>query len=108
MNTSYVVIFITAKDVDEAKKIARRLLEEKLIACANILSGVRSLFWWQGKVDDAEEALLIMKTRQRLFPKIRKTVQSLHSYDVPEIIALPLVDGNKEYLHWIDESVREP
>lgn len=100
----YIVIFITAKDKSEAEKIANKLLEEKLIACANILEGVKSLFWWEGKIDQADEALLILKTRKELFTRIVSTVKTLHSYGCPEIIALPIVEGNKDYLQWIKES----
>lgn len=102
-----IVVFVTAKDLSEAKRISQKLLEEKLIACANIVEGVKSFFWWQGKIDNAEEVLLILKTQENLFKKIVKTVKSVHSYEVPEVIALPIVDGNPDYLRWIDESLRQ-
>ena len=101
----HIVIFITAKDKLEAKKISDRLLQDKLIACANIIDGVQSVFWWQQKIDEAQEVLLVLKSRRDFFEKIVRTVKSLHSYDVPEIIALPIVDGNPDYLRWIDESL---
>ena len=101
-----IVVLITSKDQAEAERIAQKLLEEKLIACANIVGGVKSLFWWQGKIDGSAEVLLILKSRESLFKKIIKTVKSLHSYEVPEIIALPIIEGNPDYLRWIDESVR--
>ncbi len=100
----HIVILVTAKDEAQANKIAERLVEEKLIACANIVPGVQSIFRWQGKVDRAQEALLVLKSRRRHFPAIVKTVKALHSYDVPEVIALPIVEGNKDYLKWISES----
>ena len=100
----YIVIFITAKDKEEANTIANKLLEDKLIACANIVESVKSLFWWDGKIDNANETLLILKTRKDLFEKIVTAVKTVHSYDVPEIIALPIVEGNKDYLEWIKES----
>lgn len=106
MDTSHIVVLVTAKDTEEAQKISRKLLEGKLAACVNIVKGVRSLFWWQGKVDQADEALLVIKTQQERFPEIVSAVKSAHSYDVPEIIALPIIDGNKDYLTWIDESVK--
>ena len=102
----YTVILITAKNKAQATKIARALLKEKLIACANIVGGVTSLFWWQGAIDSATETLLIIKTKRRLVKKIIAAVKKLHSYDVPEIIALPIVEGNKDYLRWINASVR--
>jgi len=100
----FIVVFITAKNVREANKIATKLIEKKLIACANIVSGVKSVFWWKGKVDKAKEVLLILKSQKRLLPKIIKTVKKWHSYDVPEVIALPIIDGNKDYLDWIKAS----
>ena len=101
-----VVILITAKDTTEAQKISTHLLEQKLIACANIIAGVQSLFWWQGKIDNAQEVLLVLKTMSNLFPKIVKAVKSIHSYDVPEIIALPIIDGSRDYIRWLTESVQ--
>ncbi len=107
MNASHIVILITAKDTAEAETIGHKLLDEKLIACVNIVKDVRSLFWWQGKVDQSDEVLLVVKSRQELFGKIVETVKAVHSYDVPEILALPVMDGNKDYLNWIDESLKK-
>ena len=106
MSTLNIVIVITTKNSDEAHKIARALLEDKLIACANIMPGIQSVFWWEGKVDQAEETMMVLKSKRSLFKKIVKKVKSLHSYSVPEVIALPILDGNPDYLRWIDESVR--
>ena len=100
----YIVVLVTAKDEAQANKIAEKLVTEKLIACANIVPGIQSIFRWQGKVDRAREVLLVLKSRRRHFPAIVKTVRALHSYDVPEIIALPIVEGNKDYLNWLTES----
>ena len=100
-----IVVFVTAKDAVEAKIISDQLLAKKLIACANIVEGVQSVFWWQGKIDQAKETLIILKSKQSLFKKIVKTVKAHHTYEVPEVIALPIVDGNPDYLRWIDESV---
>jgi periplasmic divalent cation tolerance protein len=101
----HIVIFVTAKDKVEAQKIAAKLLEAKLIACANILEGVKSMFWWQGKIDEAAETLLVLKTRRALFKKIVAEVKVLHSYETPEVIALPILEGSADYLKWIDTSV---
>ena len=100
-----IVVLITAKNEREAKKISSKLLEKKLIACCNIIKGVKSFFWWQGKIGSASEALLILKTKKNLFQKIINLVKKLHSYEVPEIIALPIIAGDKNYLKWIDASV---
>jgi periplasmic divalent cation tolerance protein len=99
----YIAIFVTAPSKKEAETIARRLLKKRLVACVNILEGIESFFWWQKKIDTAKEALLIVKSTKTKFNKIAKLVKSLHSYEVPEIIALPVIAGNKDYLGWIDE-----
>ena len=102
----YIVIFITASNKKEAKRIALSLIKNKLAACVNIIDKIDSFFRWQAKLDKAKEALLIVKSKKQNLAKIIKLVKSLHSYDVPEIIALPLIGGYKPYLRWIDESVR--
>jgi len=94
------------KNEAEAKTIASRLVKDKLIACANIVKGVQSIFRWQGRVDQAAETLLILKSKKSKFPRIVKTVKLLHSYAVPEIIALPIVEGSPSYLDWIDRSLK--
>jgi periplasmic divalent cation tolerance protein len=105
MKTQHIIILITAKDKQEATNIARGLLEAKLIACANIIDGVQSLFWWQGKIDSSNESLLVLKTKKILFKKVTSKVKSLHSYQTPEIIALPIASGSEEYLKWIDSCL---
>ena len=105
-NIVYIAVFITVPDRKEAEKIAHGLIKSKLAACVNMIGGVESLFRWEGKVDRAEEVLLIVKSRKSKFKKLMTFVKSVHSYSVPEIIALPITAGNKDYLTWIDESVR--
>ena len=102
----YVIIFVTASNKRQAKQIAKKLLKARLVACVNIIPKIESLFRWQGKVDHASELLLVAKSKKEKFPRIVKLVKSMHSYAVPEIIAIPIVAGNKEYLRWIDESLR--
>ena len=106
MNQQTVLIFITTSTKKEAEKIANALLNRKKAACVSILPGVNSFFWWQGKIDSASEALLVVKTKSGLLDDIVKLVKKLHSYDVPEIIALPIIGGNEEYLEWINDSVK--
>lgn len=101
----YCVILITVANKKEAQKIANSLVEKKLAACVNIVDKVNSIFFWQGKIDNAAELLLIVKSKKNLLPKLFKEVKSLHSYTVPEIIALPIISGYKPYLEWINESV---
>ena len=100
----HIVILVTAKDQAQASRIAEKLVQDKLAACANIVPGIQSIFRWDGKVDRADEVLLVLKSRRRHFPSIVKIVKAMHSYDVPEIIALPIVEGNKDYLEWITDS----
>lgn len=104
----YIIIFITVSSIEEAEKIAQGLLGKKLVACVNIIDNLKSLFWWQGKIDHAKEVLLVAKSKKTKFTSIIRLVKSLHSYEVPEIIAIPLVAGEKKYLRWIDESLRQP
>ena len=102
---NYIVVFITARDKDEAQKIARTLLKRRQVACVNIVPEVSSHFWWKDKLDAAQESLLVAKTRDVLLPDVVKSVKKIHSYSIPEIIALPIVGGNEEYLDWIDSEV---
>jgi periplasmic divalent cation tolerance protein len=102
----HIVVFVTAGSKDEACKIARRLIEKRLAACVNIVEKIDSLFRWEGKVDAAAEALLLIKSKKSKFSQIVKAVRSVHSYEVPEIIALPIICGDGPYLKWIDASVR--
>jgi len=104
---SRIVILITTSTEEEAHSIAELLLNQRKVACVNIVPGVDSFFWWQGKPDSAKESLLIVKTRASLLPKVIELVKEAHSYEVPEIIALPLVGGNEDYLKWIDSEVEE-
>jgi len=102
----YCVIFVTASSKIEAKKISQALLENKCAACVNIIDNIESNFWWQGKIDHTEEVLLVIKSKKSKLAKIIKLVKSLHSYEVPEIIAMPIVAGEKKYLRWINDSLR--
>ncbi len=106
METPYVLVLVTTSSKQEAEITAQRLLDEKLIACANIVGPVTSHFRWQGKIERAEEFLVLMKSRSDLFEKISETVGKLHSYEVPEIIALPIVAGSKAYLDWLGTSLQ--
>ena len=105
--SAYVVIFITTADDEEAQLISRVLLEQRKAACISIVPRVSSLFWWQGKILQAEESLLVVKTRAKLLDEIIKLVKEIHSSDVPEIIALPIVGGSQDYLEWVGEETRE-
>lgn len=105
--TGKIVIFVTTSSEEEAHKIAELLLERRKAACVNIVPSVGSSFWWQGKLDSARESLLIIKTRASLLPEIIELIKTVHSHEVPEIIALPIIGGNEDYLRWIDDEVKE-
>jgi periplasmic divalent cation tolerance protein len=105
MNGKHIVVFITVDSEDQAKRISDVLLQKKLIACVNIVRDIRSFFWWKGQVDSCSELLMIMKSRGELLDNIVDEVRRHHNYEVPEIVAMPIVGGNSLYLQWIDESV---
>ena len=104
--TDYIVVYVTAPQ-DEAVDLAKTLVEERLVACVNLVPGLRSIYWWRGKVEDEPEVLCIMKTRSNLFESLRDRVRELHSYEVEEIIALPILAGNLPYLDWIKENTQQ-
>jgi len=102
-----VVILITTENREEARKIAAGLIDSNLAACANIVESVQSLFRWQGKVENDRECLMIVKSVSKKLDAVTAKVQELHSYDVPEIIALPIIGGSKEYLKWLHEETHD-
>lgn len=102
---AYIVILITASNAEEAQQISSVLLEKRKAACVNIIASVDSHFWWEDKLDTTRESLLVVKTRASLLPEIIDLVKKTHSYTVPEIIALPIIGGNQDYLEWIEKSV---
>ena len=103
--TSFTLVFMTASTKNEAENITHRLLDERLIACANIIGPISSLYWWKDKVEEANEFLVFMKSRQDLFEKLSTRIKELHSYDVPEIIAVPITAAFPSYLNWINTVV---
>ena len=106
--TGKCLVFVTCASAAEAKRIARAIVEARLAACVNIFPGsVNSVYRWKGKVQSARERLLLIKTSQKLLSELQATVQRLHSYDVPEFIAVPVVAGSRAYLAWLDESLKE-
>jgi periplasmic divalent cation tolerance protein len=104
--TDKLVVLVTCGTAKEAERIARALVEARLAACGNILqSPVRSVYRWKNKIESAREFLLLIKTSRRRFAKLQATIKLLHSYEVPEIIALPIAAGSPAYLDWLTESV---
>ncbi len=106
MNTPYIIVLVTTANKQQAEKIVQSLLESKLIACGNIIGPVTSLFRWSEQPEKIEEYVALMKSRKDLFEEISKKVKAFHSYDVPEILALELVDGSRSYLDWIESCLR--
>jgi periplasmic divalent cation tolerance protein len=106
MEQNYIIVLVTTANKLEAEKISETLLKEKLIACANIISTVTSFFHWQSNVDKCEECLVVMKSRRDLFAELAERVKALHSYKVPEVLALPIIDGSEPYLTWLGSVLR--
>jgi periplasmic divalent cation tolerance protein len=104
--TDKIVVLITTSSEEEAHKIAESLVNRRKAACVNIVLRVDSLFWWKDKLDSAQESLLLVKTKASLFPEIISLVKEIHSYEVPEIIALPIIAGSEDYLKWLDIACR--
>ena len=103
----YITVLMTSPDREEANKIARILLEERKAACVSIFPKGESYFWWEGKIDQEEEYLLISKTREELLPDLIEIIKKIHGYDVPEIIALPIIGGSRDYLDWLGEETKD-
>ena len=103
--SEFIIVFSTFPNFEQAKKAADSILLRKVAACCNIVNEINSIFWWQNKIEETEEVLLMAKTKMSLFENLKSVIRDNHSYDVPEIIAIPIVAGYDEYLNWIDESV---
>ena len=101
----FIIVYVTVSSSAEGKRLGRCLVEERLAACVNRIGSVHSVYRWQGQVEESDEELLIIKTRRDLFDRVKRRVQELHSYAVPEIIALPILEGNESYLKWLDEQL---
>ena len=106
--TDYILVIITASSVEEAKSISDTLLNKRLAACTNQLADVKSLYWWKESIQSADEVMLFAKSRASQFDDIVLAVKEVHSYDVPEVLAIPILSGSPEYLNWIFEETGEP
>lgn len=104
--TDCVVGLVTCPSRAEARKLAKALLGHKLAACVNIIAGLESHYWWQGKLDQAKEYLLVIKTTRAKAVAVTKTIKAMHSYEVPEVIFLPIVEGERNYLSWVRREVK--
>jgi periplasmic divalent cation tolerance protein len=101
------IVFVMAANENEASRIAQALVEEKLAACVNVMGPVRSIYRWRGTIENANEYMLVIKTSRHYFSKLERRVRELHSYEVPEIVAVTLAAGSKPYIAWLAESTRE-
>ena len=107
MAENHIVMLCTVPDQESGAKIARALVEERLAACVNLLPGVGSVYRWEGKVEEASEALLVIKTTAARFEAVKKRIKELHSYELPEIIAVSITAGSSEYLKWLTDSITQ-
>jgi periplasmic divalent cation tolerance protein len=103
--TDKIVVLTNCGSAEEAAKIARALVEKKLAACVNVMPAVRSFYRWKGVIEDEQESLLVIKSSRALFNDLRVEIEKLHSYEVPEVIAVPIVDGSEGYLEWLDREL---
>jgi periplasmic divalent cation tolerance protein len=103
--TDKIVVLTMCETEEQAQALARHLIEQHLAACVNILPGARSVYRWKDKIEDAAEFVLIIKSRRDIFVKLREAIAHLHSYEIPEVIALPVVDGSDAYLGWLDREL---
>jgi periplasmic divalent cation tolerance protein len=103
--TDKIVVLTTCESQDQAEQLARHLVDHRLAACVNILPGARSIYRWKDKIEDSAEFVLVIKSRRDVFNKVREAIAQLHSYEIPEVIALPVVDGSDAYLRWLDREV---
>ena len=106
MKSEFIQVFVSCESKSQAKSIIDNLLNEEIIACAQILPGVESFYHWHGQTVQSSECLLLLKSHRNHFKTIEAKIKKLHSYEVPEIIAVPIVDGSKEYLNWINEQIK--
>jgi len=103
--SEFVAVMTTTDDEKVAEKICRTLVEERLAACAQVIKGIKSFYWWEGKVEESEEFLIFLKTKAQLLPRLEERLKRLHNYSVPEIVALPFVSGSREYFDWMLENL---
>lgn len=101
-----ILIYVTCKDIEEAKKISKNLLEKRLIACANMFP-INSMYWWEGKINEDKEVALIIKTKKEKFAEIKKKIKKIHSYKVPCILSFDIKRGNEDFLNWIKKEVKD-
>jgi periplasmic divalent cation tolerance protein len=104
--TNSIVVLSTCASGEEAERLARQLLEVRLAACVNVITQIRSYYWWKGKVEESGEWMLVIKTSRDLFEQVRTVLESAHSYELPEVLALPVIAGSPNYLSWLEGQLQ--
>jgi len=104
--TDKIVVFSACSTLDEARRIAKKLIEDHLAACVNVMPGVRSFFRWKGVIEEADECLLVIKSSRDLLDRLRLELEKAHTYEVPEVVAVPIVAGAPNYLNWLDNELK--
>ena len=107
MIEEYIQVFTTTEKKEDAKKIARAVVEKRLAGCIQTLGPIVSTYWWKGNVETAEEWLCLLKSKRALYEELEKTIKEIHPYEIPEIIAIPIVAGSKDYLEWLGNELKE-
>ena len=103
--TEYIQIYTTTENKDDAGMIAETVVKKRLVACAQVVGPITSTYWWEGKIEESKEWLCIMKSRKDLYDRLEEAILDVHSYDVPEIVAVPIVSGSQSYLQWLNKEV---
>lgn len=104
--SEYIQVFTTVENRDDADQIAKTLVEKRLAACIQIIGPLTSYFQWEGKLESSQEYLCLIKSREDIYPKLEEAIKRLHPYEVPEILAIPVIKGSKEYLNWLDQELK--
>jgi periplasmic divalent cation tolerance protein len=102
----YIQLFTTTEKRDDAEIIAREVVKKRLASCAQVVGPIKSTYWWKEKIEQTEEWLCIMKSRSDLYDELEEAIKNIHPYEVPEIVAVPIVSGSQSYLEWLDNEVR--
>jgi periplasmic divalent cation tolerance protein len=105
--TEYIQVVTTTETKDQAQRIAQAVVEKRLAACAQIVGPISSTYWWKGKVESADEWMCLMKTRHDLFADLERAIREIHPYEIPEIVAVPIVPGSASYMNWLDNELKK-
>ena len=103
----YIQIFTTIEKKEDAEKIAKSLIEKRLASCIQIVGPISSIYWWKNKIETSQEWLCIIKSKKNLYEEIEKSIKEVHPYEIPEIIAMPIISGSKDYLKWLDNELKK-